>query len=169
MLSIILQSLWFFLPIGAANMTPVISKNILKFWAVPVSEKWLGSHKTWRGFILGILAGELVYLIQWYGNWEALSLFNYQDYPWWAGFLLGFGALFGDAVKSFIKRRLGKKPGAIWFPWDQIDYTVMGLLLGTIIFPIGWETWAVVIILGLGLHIFTNNIAFWLKLKDTRW
>lgn len=169
MLLLILKSLWFFLPIGAANMTPVISKGILKKWAVPIHEKWFGKNKTVRGLVLGILGGEIVYLLQYFINSDYLSLFNYHEFPIWVGFVLGFGALFGDLVESFIKRRLKFKPGATFFPFDQTDYTIMGLLLGSIIFSISWQIWVGVILIGIVLHILTNNIAYLLKLKDTRW
>jgi len=46
------------------------------------------------------------------------------------GFLQGFGAMFGDIVKSAIKRSwLARIPaGQPWQPWDQVDF-VLGTLL----------------------------------------
>jgi CDP-2,3-bis-(O-geranylgeranyl)-sn-glycerol synthase len=45
------------------------------------------------------------------------------------GFLLGLGAMAGDAAKSFFKRRLGIAPGHPWIPFDQIDFQIGALLL----------------------------------------
>jgi len=38
-----------------------------------------------------------------------------------------FGALIGDIIKSFFKRRIGKKRGQDWIPFDQIDF-ILGVL-----------------------------------------
>ena len=45
------------------------------------------------------------------------------------GLLLGSGALIGDAVKSFFKRKEGIKPGNRFIPWDQLDYSIGSLVL----------------------------------------
>ena len=41
------------------------------------------------------------------------------------GGYIGFAALLGDIIESFVKRRYGLKPGATFQPWDSIDYTLM--------------------------------------------
>ena len=46
------------------------------------------------------------------------------------GVWLGGAAIFGDALKSFVKRQLDILPGHPWKPWDQIDM-VIGVLLFT--------------------------------------
>src|SRR4051812_27852644 len=45
------------------------------------------------------------------------------------GAWIGLGALSGDLVKSFAKRRRGILPGQAWIPFDQIDW-----LLGALAF-----------------------------------
>ena len=50
------------------------------------------------------------------------------------GFLLGFGALLGDALGSFIKRRMGigrGKPAPIL---DQIDFLIVATCFVTVSF-----------------------------------
>lgn len=150
-------------------MAPVLIKNRFKFLAVPVNEKWLGAHKTWRGFIFGVLTGELIYLFQYFFNPEVLSLFNYQEYSWAWGFLLGFGALAGDAIKSFFKRRLNIKPGRPWIPFDQIDYALGALIVASFIFPLTWQIWLIIILSGIILHSLSNLIGYALKIKDVPW
>ncbi len=61
-----------------------------------------------------------------YNNWKQAVL---------VGGFLATGALIGDIGKSFIKRRLGKKPGTMFQPWDGIDY-----MIGAIIFILPWYT-----------------------------
>ena len=128
--------LWFFLPAMVANMAPVIATrfNLTPILNKPLDAKLMwrgqrlfGSHKTIRGLIWGVITGAITAVIQyritgWFGSVDAaVSL----------GALLGFGALTGDAIKSFFKRRWAIQPGSIWMPWDQIDF-VIGAYLVTI-------------------------------------
>ena len=39
-----------------------------------------------------------------------------------------FGALFGDIIESFFKRRIGKNRGENWIPFDQLDF-IVGVLI----------------------------------------
>jgi hypothetical protein len=45
------------------------------------------------------------------------------------GLRFGFGAVAGDAAKSFFKRRLAIAPGSPWIPFDQLDFAVGALVL----------------------------------------
>jgi len=88
----------------------------------------LGDHKTWRGLVVGVLAGALTFALQqaiFRAGWlQALALLDYDACSPLPGALLGFGALLGDAVKSFFKRGLGIAPGGTWIPFDQLDFLV---------------------------------------------
>lgn len=177
----ILQSLWLLLPMGVANMSPVFVKKLGKwsdlrvdFGATLGGKPLFGSHKTWRGMIAGTLVGGLV----WWGQVWLLNntdiinkwyLFDYNDFPIWVGFLLGFGAIFGDLIKSFFKRRVGVKSGDKWIPFDQIDYMVGGLAIGSIVLPIPVMSWVVIIAFGFFFHFFFNWLGFKFKLKDNPW
>lgn len=133
-----------------------------------------GSHKTWRGLLFATLGGEAIFLMQ-LGIMAAIpafrniALFDYFTLPVWTGFLLGFGAILGDLVKSFVKRRVSVKPGERWFPFDQIDYLLGGLIAISIVHPVAWSVWVAVLVGGLILHLLVNNIGFALGMKDTRW
>src|SRR3989344_4035890 len=111
---IILQTLYFFLPAYLANASPVIVKDLFKSLAKPVDfgmkyrgRRILGNHKTFRGIIAASLTGIIMIIIQKnlyaYDLFRKLSLMDYNSYPnlVMLGFLLGFGAIFGDSVKSF--------------------------------------------------------------------
>lgn len=179
--NLLLGSLWFFLPIGVANMAPVLFSSVGKSLAVPIDSGKLfmgkplfGSHKTWRGLLFGTLAGGIIFFMQVgvfaaFPSVRTISLFNYLEVPLWTGLLLGFGAIFGDLIKSFLKRRISVKPGERWFPFDQIDYLLGGLLMIAVVNPLVWQAWVAVVVIGLILHVITNNIGFALGLKDTRW
>ena len=54
------------------------------------------------------------------------------------GLRFGIGAMAGDAVKSFFKRRADVPSGERWFPFDQIDFVVGALVL---IWPVADLSW----------------------------
>jgi CDP-2,3-bis-(O-geranylgeranyl)-sn-glycerol synthase len=84
--------------------------------SLPDGRRILGSHKTWRGVAAAVLvAGCLA---------RPLGL------PFGFGAAFGAAAMLGDAVSSFIKRRIDCKPGA-WIPGlDQLPEAALPLLLG---------------------------------------
>lgn len=179
----ILFALWFFLPAGIANMAPVIAKKIpmLHKLAVPVDggksfrgRRIFGDHKTVRGFVVGVLSALVIVLMQ---------MFLYAHISWvktiagpvdysepvviLLGIALGFGALAGDAIKSFFKRQVGVPSGASWFPYDQIDYIVGGILLSLPFYTFSMTTYLAVFLVWFLIHPIATLIAWLLKLKDS--
>ena len=121
--------LWFFLPAMIANMAPVIATrfNFTPILNKPLDAKLMwrgqrlfGSHKTIRGLIWGMVAGAITAVIQ----YQITGSFGLATTALSVGALLGFGALTGDVVKSFFKRRWAIQPGSVWMPWDQIDFVI---------------------------------------------
>ena len=166
-----IAALLFFLPAGLANMTPPIANKVpaLNKWKTPLDfgktwrgKRLLGDNKTWRGLVSGTVVGAVSAVI--------ISKLNANTVvtiaPLYAGMLLGFGALAGDAVESFFKRRLGFKPGQPWFPFDQIDY-ILGALL--VILPfVSLPLWSVatIVVVYFGLHLLTAYLGYLLNFKD---
>ena len=101
-------------------------------------KRLLGNHKTLRGFFIGTISSIIgVYLqlilIHLIPEITFGLMINYDNVnPIYLGFVLGFGALLGDSVKSFFKRRRGLVPGQSWIFFDQVDYIVGGILLSSI-------------------------------------
>ena len=60
-----------------------------------------------------------------------LSLSSFEGFPLMIPllFALCFGALLGDIVESFFKRRLGKNRGEDWLVFDQLDFIIGALVL----------------------------------------
>lgn len=143
LLQLIVEVVWLFLPALAANSAPVLAARYhwLPRLATPLDgdRLWrgqpvLGHSKTWRGVVVGLIfgsiAGVLQYALQPYLPVWLHPLLVYTS-PLAAavwGAWLGFGALAGDALKSFLKRRIAIAPGNSWKPFDQID-VVVGVLL----------------------------------------
>lgn len=162
----IIEALYFALPMYLANMSPVLFRK-LNLLNIPINKKIFGSHKTYQGFIFGILVAVLITYIQYKLN-LSVNLFDYTNFLL-IGFLFGFGALFGDLVKSFFKRRIGIKPGKPWIPFDQIDFLIGGLLFISIIYipPINIILF-LLIITPIG-HILINHIGYYLKLREVKY
>jgi CDP-2,3-bis-(O-geranylgeranyl)-sn-glycerol synthase len=180
-MNFILSSIYFALPAILANSFPVFVRSYFKSLAKPVDggKLWrgkpiLGAHKTWRGFIVGTVVGiAVVWLQRWlyqYDSFRDISYINYEaESVFLVGFLLGFGALFGDAVKSLIKRRLNVQAGAKFFPWDQLDSVIGAGILILFIKPLTWQMWLFYIGFALIIHPLTNFVSYKLGFKDVPW
>jgi len=163
-------------------MTPTFASKvgILKSLAGPVDfgKRYrgfpiFGYHKTWRGIILGVLIGILISFFQrflWqFPFFEKLSFFNYQEINvFFLGFLLSFGALLGDLISSFFKRRQKIEPGKSWIPFDQISFVIGPFVLVSPFFKIQVLAWLIILFLSFLLHIIVNRIGFWLKISDSK-
>jgi len=177
-LDLILKSLWFFLPAYMANNAPVFAKIILgdkfdqriDFSRTYKGKPLFGKTKTFRGFISGILVAIIIVYIQRllfiYDPIKSVSIIDYSNINIFIfGFLQGFGALAGDLIKSFIKRRMHFKSGESWKPWDQIDFILGGLLFSFIIYfpPIDIivSTFIVIPI----LKVIIDHVGFYLGLS----
>jgi CDP-2,3-bis-(O-geranylgeranyl)-sn-glycerol synthase len=133
----------------------------------------LGDGKTVRGFLLGTLAGILAGGVQ-------ISL--QTDIPAFlprhtllSVILLATGALTGDLVKSYFKRRRGIPQGEKWPVADQYDL-VLGALGLTLFLDPAWVLSAVSIPVLLGilvetplLHRAVNLLGHSLGVKDVPW
>ncbi len=161
-----LQLLYLMLPVYLANMAPPFSKY-WHGWNHPISRPWLGDHKTVIGFALGVAVAVTATFAQSRIDW-ANGLINYDH--WLAlGLACGCGALGGDALKSFIKRRLGIAPGQSWIPADQLDF-VLGGLIGLSFFAALDLTDVVVILVASFVgDIVINYLSFALGIRDSRW
>lgn len=183
MLNNILFALWYFLPAGLANAAPVFANKIplLQKLGMPIDagksfrgKRIFGDHKTVRGFVAGVLVGSITGLLQYFvysqlGWVQNFSLIVYTSVgqSLLLGALLGFGALFGDAIKSFFKRQFGVASGKSWFPFDQIDYIVGGLLFGSIIIDLPHEDYIWIGLVWFLIHPVATFIGWLFGLKDT--
>lgn len=167
-----INALLLFLPAGVANMAPVLANKVpgLNQWHTPMDfgrrfggARIFGDHKTWRGFVsgvaCGVLTGALVYQFHSFGySFTTFLLLSFS---------ISSGALLGDALKSFFKRRVNVAPGRSWFPFDQIDYILGGLLF---LLPFGIPTLATtltIFITYFALHLLSAYLGYLLRLKST--
>ena len=170
-LQLILKSLYFFLPAYFANMSPVLVQKV-PFLERAIWPKYLGDHKTWRGLIAGTLMGGMIFALQRYVHMQGFqnwAVIDYADFSVLLGFLMGAGALLGDMIKSYYKRKAEIAPGCRWIPFDQLDFVIGGIAIGCFIYVPPAEVVLVLLIVSPLLHILFNHLGFWLKIREQKW
>ncbi len=137
--------------------------------------RWIGDGVTWRGLIGGTLIGIITGIVQGYFGPQIIAEFGeyiitpiITNIPQGIliGFLLGFGALLGDALGSFLKRRLGigrGKPAPIL---DQLDFLIVALILVSFVVELSWLFVIISLVLTLAIHLIANTCAYLLGIKD---
>jgi CDP-2,3-bis-(O-geranylgeranyl)-sn-glycerol synthase len=143
----------------------------------------LGASKTWSGFVVGSLLAVPFGLLE---AWLILiAPPNLQLVPRFAGSvvaavpvvaLVSFGAMTGDALGSFVKRRVGFDSGARALFVDQLPFVVVPILLGIGLYPavfvpvfVSWMGVVWLLIFTLGLHVAFNWVGFQVGLKKVPW
>ena len=159
---LIIEALKFIFPAYCANAIPVIAgggrqidcgKN---FWdGKPI----FGKNKTFRGFLSGLFVGTVV------GFVETIVF----GYPIFFGLLLSLGALFGDLVGAFVKRRLGLAPGKLLPVIDQVDFIVGAILFSFPLQIVFSGLIITVLIITPPIHLLTNFAAYKFGLKNNPW
>jgi CDP-2,3-bis-(O-geranylgeranyl)-sn-glycerol synthase len=168
---IVISSLYFFLPAYLANMFPSLAKNV-PFLRFPVWEKKLGKNKTWRGVFIATLTGGLVFWLQklvYAKGFTAWAIIDYSGFSIVLGFLMGFGAIFGDLVESYYKRKIGIAPGKPWMPFDQLDFVIGALVLSFFIYVPPVSIVLILIIASPLLHLIFNRFGYWLKIQQNKY
>jgi len=163
----------FFLPAGIANTFPVIVAKVpyLKDFNFPLDMglsiggvRVLGDHKTVRGMVFGVFFGLFCAFLL---RDLVLSFADLNfDYSWfWSGLFLSLGALGGDALKSFFKRRAGIESGKSWIPFDQIDYIVGAVLASLFLYRFSIDIYVYAFLIFVLFHPVFTVIGYFLKLK----
>jgi len=162
LLQILGSALWFILPAYVANAAPVVlggGRPIDADKKFTDGRPIFGAGKTVQGFIAGLAAGTFVGLLQ---GIAAGTLLHYLA----LGFLLALGALLGDLLGSFIKRRLGIKRGSAAPGLDQLSFVIVALLVaGSLTLP-SWERILTILIITPPIHLATNFGGYKLGLKS---
>jgi CDP-2,3-bis-(O-geranylgeranyl)-sn-glycerol synthase len=182
MLHDILFALWFFLPAGMANVTPILVAPLpgLRKLDAPIDcgltyrgKRVLGSHKTWRGLVSGVIMATFTLWLQQlaveqYAWAQSLAHeVNYAALPTVTlGVLFGLGALGGDAIESFFKRQRGVAPGHGWFPWDQLDYIIGAAIASLPFVALNAKQYVLLIALWLLVHLVSSYIGWLLHLNE---
>lgn len=177
----VLGAVYFMLPAYIANLsglafgggTPVDGGRECKD-----GRRLIGNGVTWKGLqngtIIGTLVGAVLGIIgTFYGDLSVLTgeIIDLHVYGSLIGglilgFLMAFGALLGDAVGSFLKRRIGLERGAPAPFMDQLDFVVGALVLSLLVVRISWSFFIIIALLSLFLHLGSNTFAYLIGIKD---
>lgn len=144
-----------------ANGVPVIAKRVLGDWfAWPIDGGWLfwdgqpllGRSKTVRGLVLAILATAIGAPI------IGLDIET--------GMLVGFTAMVGDMLSSFLKRRLRLAPSAQAPGFDQVPESLLPFLVARHL--VGFSLWDILI--GVGAfwigELLVSRLLYMLRVRD---
>lgn len=175
-------ALWFFAPAGIANVTPILVAKVplIKRWNAPMDGgrsyrgvRVLGSHKTWRGFVTGIIFATVALWVQQllvaHVGWAThlAASIDYAKLPTLVvGPLFGIGALGADAIESFFKRQRHIAPGRGWFPFDQSDYVIGGALATAPYVRLQIMQYVWMLVLWLLASLLASYIGFKLRFKE---
>jgi CDP-2,3-bis-(O-geranylgeranyl)-sn-glycerol synthase len=183
-----LAVLWLLLPAYVANAIATIPRG--RGPPMDFGRRWsgdgrrvLGPSKTWSGFLFGGFVAMPVGLLEAY-----LILLAPPDLalvprlaPSVVGAipvvaLLTFGAMTGDALGSFVKRRLGRDSGARTVLLDQMPFVLVPIAIGLALYPslflgVFANVWGIVwlLVYTLGLHMLFNWIGYKVGLKKVPW
>ncbi len=168
-LSHFLLILLFLLPPYVSNAIPVLLGGGAKMDYGACffdGKRILGDGKTIRGFLAGISAGIVVAGLESF----ALAHTQFSSFNWfWIGSTSSFGAMIGDTIGSFIKRRLnltGPTPLL-----DQLPFILLALAFSfpfTKTFITSLDVIIILVITYL-LHVLMNRLAHAMGWKKVPW
>lgn len=173
MIKILLQALQIAIPSYISNASPVFLSKI-KTHPLDFGKKCkdgnrlLGDGKTIEGFFIAILTATIVGIIQNY----LININNYSYFlniPIFAYSLIGFGAMFGDSISSYFKRRNNLKRGEKGGIIEMIDF-VIGSFVFIIPF-VNYSIWSflIVILITPLIHRTANIIGYKIGVKREPW
>ena len=183
-----LAVLWVLLPAYVANATATLPRgrgppmDLGRVWSRD-GRRVLGPSKSWSGFLFGGFVAMPVGLLE---AWLILiAPPDLQLVPHLAPTLLAavpvvalltFGAMSGDALGSFVKRRLGRESGARTLLLDQLPFVLVPIGVGLLVDPalfvgvfVSWEGVFWLLVYTLGLHAFFNWVGYKAGLKKVPW
>jgi len=168
---IIVQAFWIILPAYIANASAVLFGG-----GIPIDfnkkykdgRRMLGNGKTWNGLIIGgfigITAGfamatsaPIINQVLLENKIEIFEVTNFEGFPFMIPIIasITYGALLGDIIESFFKRRRDIKRGNDWIPFDQLDF-ILGVLFFSFLMS------GLLSIVGLtNANWFFENLSIW--------
>lgn len=113
-----------------------------------------GGHKTWIGLCSGIIAGSILFSLQ---------------YELGLAVFLAFLSTFADLILSFVKRRLHLKPGSLMPVLDHSLYIMLPGIVLCCLFPEMMASVIFFIGLTLFLHPLATLVRFLIGRSDVPW
>jgi hypothetical protein len=146
---------------AVANGAPAIVRNLFgQRFAYPIDadmhltngQPVLGPSKTWRGLAASAIA--------------TAALAPLLGFPWKLGVLIAVCAMLGDALSSFIKRRLRIAPKGHAPVLDQVPESLLPLLAVQSALSLSWLSIVVVVSAFVAVHLTLSPLLFRLHIRD---
>jgi len=143
-----------------ANGSPILAHFFMRnTFSCPIDfsirffdrERLFGHSKTWRGFLSSIIATALTALL--------------IGHDWETGFLIALGAMLGDLISSFVKRRGGLHTSARAPILDQVPESLLPALLVMDQFQLTLPAISILVVLFFILDVLLSKLFFWLGVR----
>ena len=144
----------------AANGAPILIDDLLgRRWAWPLDggrvladgRRLLGESATLRGLIASLaIAAALAWML---------------GHPSYLGALVGLFSMLGDALSSFVKRRLGLEPGDKALGLDQIPESLLPLLVVAPHYDLSWLDLAILVLAFTLFNLLVSRLLYRLHLR----
>jgi CDP-2,3-bis-(O-geranylgeranyl)-sn-glycerol synthase len=159
----ILQAVYIAIPAYIANAFPTLFSGgppmDLGFNFID-GKRIFGANKTFRGFGIALILGILAAIAE-------ETLFGPGIFL--IGAIAALGALLGDLLGSFIKRRIDFKPGKPFPILDQLDFILGALVLTYPVQQTGFSAIIILIVFTPPIHLLANFFAYHLGVKRNWW
>ena len=132
------------------------------------TERVFGDNKTWRGMVFGVLVGQIAFLVQLLidAAFDIAILNSHLALPLWLGAAMSAGAILGDAIESYVKRRIRIGPGQKLVVWDQIDFILGAAVVSFAFWQAGLVAFIIMLAVVLVVTMVIQRIAYVVGIKD---
>jgi CDP-2,3-bis-(O-geranylgeranyl)-sn-glycerol synthase len=157
----VIEAICILVLIGSANTAPLLLKRMLRERAAwPLDgglaffdgEPIFGRSKTVRGVLIGVIAPAL--------------LAPLLGHPATHGVAIGVGAMAGDLLSSFVKRRLKRPPSSQAPGLDQIPEVLLPLLVARNWFELSLLEVGAVLVAFVVLQMLLSKLFYRLRLRE---
>jgi CDP-2,3-bis-(O-geranylgeranyl)-sn-glycerol synthase len=160
----LLVAVYIAIPTYVANSTPVLLGG-----GIPIDRggnfidgrRIFGNNKTVKGFASGLVLGTLAAV------GEAAFFANQSLFL--VGIVASLGALLGDLIGAFVKRRLDIAPGNPLPIVDQLDFILGAIILAFPLLPVSAGAFLILLVATIPIHLLANAVAYLLGLKRRLW
>lgn len=169
----LLTAIWFIIPAYIANAGACGIHNNMAVDGGRMAwdgRRIIGDGVTWGGYAAGTSMAVVISVLQFLVAKEHFPIAGASVAEAAAlGFLLGFGALTGDLVESFLKRRFGIERGRPLPLFDQWDFLIGALAFSALMVRIPLVDVAILFVITPFVHRGTNFLSNRVGLKDVPW
>lgn len=172
----LIKGFWIIIPAYVSNASAPLARGEkrMDFGKRLGENELFGAGKTWEGLTLAVGMGTLVGIVEIYSrpylNPIALKEgFILPEISLTAVFSIALGAMMGDLVASFLKRRAGLERGASAPLLDQLDFLIGGFAAASFFVSLSVESVILLAIITPVIHYISNRIGHMLGAKEVPW